>query len=263
MKKYFYIYKTSLISDLQYILNILVGFVSYITLIFIFFNLWKYIYTDSNQVIYGYNINQMIWYVCLTEILWMTLGGRKLCYKIIEDVKLGNIAYNINKPYNYINYILLNHLGEITIKGILYSIFGLLIGFLLIRHFPIFSIISLLIVLVTSFLATIINSLIIIFIGLLSFIIEDANPLYWIYSKFILVLGTIFPIEYFPEIIKPFLYYSPIYVVAYGPAKIFVDFSISNSLIILVFQIIYLIVIYVLCLLMYKKGVKKLNVTGG
>ena len=49
-------------------------------------------------------MNQMIWYVIITEILWMSLGGRKLCRKICEDVRGGNIAYNINKPYNYINY---------------------------------------------------------------------------------------------------------------------------------------------------------------
>ena len=48
---------------------------------------------------------------------------------------------------------------------------------------------------------------------------EDASPLYWIYSKFILVLGTLFPIEYFPKVLQPIINLSPIYVVSYGPAK--------------------------------------------
>ena len=52
-------------------------------------------YDDPTQVINGYTKNQMIWYVIITEILWMTVGGRKLCKKISDDVKGGNIAYNI------------------------------------------------------------------------------------------------------------------------------------------------------------------------
>ena len=73
-------------------------------MMFVFLNLWQYIYSDPNELINGYSKMQMIWYVIITEILWMSLSGRKLCKKISEDVKGGNIAYNINKPYNYILY---------------------------------------------------------------------------------------------------------------------------------------------------------------
>jgi ABC-2 type transport system permease protein len=67
-------------------------------------------------------MNQMIWYVTITELLWYILGGRQLCRKISDDVKGGNIAYNINKPYNYIGYSLANHLGNVSSKMIVYTI---------------------------------------------------------------------------------------------------------------------------------------------
>ena len=105
--------------------------------------------------------------------------------------------------------------------------------------------------------------LLIISIGLISFFIEDAHPFYWLYSKVILVLGTIFPIEYFPKVVQPILNYSPVYVVSYGPAKLFVDFSYSNFISIIIAQIIYVFIAYAICSLMYKKGVKNLNVNGG
>ena len=91
-------------------------------ILFIFLNLWKYIYEDPNELINGYSMNQMIWYVIITEILWMSLGGRKLCRKICNDVRCGNIAYNINKPYSYIGYSVFSHLGAITLKAIIYTI---------------------------------------------------------------------------------------------------------------------------------------------
>ena len=116
---------------------------------------------------------------------------------------------------------------------------------------------------VSSILATTISTLLITFIGLCSFIIEDAHPFYWLYSKVILVLGTIFPIEYFPKVIQPILSFSPIYVVSYGPAKLFVNFTLNEFISVIIAQIIYILIGYVLCSLMYKKGVKKLNVNGG
>ena len=97
MKKYLYIFKSEFMSNLSYIFNTIVGFAGYIILIFIFLNLWKYIYSDPNEVINGYTLNQMIWYVIITELLWTSLKGRKLVKKLSDDIKTGNIAYNLNK----------------------------------------------------------------------------------------------------------------------------------------------------------------------
>ncbi len=263
MRKYLFIYKSEVMSNLQYIFNILTGFIGYFLFIYVFLNLWEYMYSDPNELINGYSMNQMIWYVIMTEILWMSLGGRKLCKKICDDVRGGNIAYNINKPYSYVGYTLSSHLGDVTIKGIIYVVLGILTGVLFLGEFPSLNILSFILVLFTGILATIISTLLITFLGLFSFYMEDANPLYWLYSKFILVLGTIFPIEYFPSVLQPIISYSPIYVVSYGPAKLLVDFNISNFINIVGAQIIYIGISYFLCSYLYKKGVKKLNVNGG
>lgn len=263
MRKYIFIFKSEIMSNLQYIFNIVTGFIGCFIMLFIFLNLWQYIYADPNELINGYNMNQMMWYVIITEVLWSIIGGRNLCKKISNDVRSGNIAYNINKPYNYIGYCLSNHLGLTTIKMVMYVTLGMLVGFLFLGKFPNLSILSITAVLITIILAIIISTLIITSIGLLSFIIEDSNPIYWLYSKLILVLGTIFPIEYFPKVIQPFLTYSPVYVVCYGPAKLFVDFNITTFISVLVMQIIYIILSWNLCTLIYKKGVKNINVNGG
>lgn len=250
-------------TNLQYIFDILIGFISYCIIIFIFLNLWKYIYSDQSKLINGYNMNQMIWYVILTEILWMSLGGRKLCAKICDDVRSGNIAYNINKPYNYVEYILSNHLGLVTIRFILLTLLGIVLGIIFLGSIPNLSILQISGVIISCIFATVINILLITFLGLISFFIEDANPFYWLYSKAILVVGTLFPIEFFPNIIQPIIKMSPIYVVSYGPAKLFVAFKLSNFLEIIIAQIIYLIISFAICHLIYNKGVKKLNVNGG
>lgn len=263
MRKYFNIYKSELMSSLQYILNILFRLINFVLLIFIFMNLWDYIYDNQNELINGYSKFQMIWYVIITEIIWGATDGRRYCKKISDDVKSGNIAYMINKPYNYIGYAISSHLGETTIKTIIAIIVGFLMGIIFLKDFPILSIPSIIIVVFSGILAILINSLFVTFIGLISFIIEDSTPIFWLYSKMILILGVLFPIEYFPGILAKIMRYSPIYVTCYGPAKLFVDFSYSSAIEIIISQLIYLVIALIMCYTLYRKGVKRLNVTGG
>lgn len=263
MKKYLYIYKSEIMSNLQYITDIFISFIAFSLLIFIFLNLWNYIYSDPNEIINGYSKTQMIWYVIITEIMWMSLSSNNLSKKINNDVRSGNIAYNLNKPYNYIEYSLFTHLGLVTIRFIIIGLLGLLLGFLFLKTIPNIPLIVIPVILLSAIIGMIINIIWIIMISLLSFYIEDAHPFYWLYSKFIIVVGLIFPIEFFPSIIQPIIKFSPIYVICYGPAKLFVNYTSKELISVLIAQIIYLLVSIGLCHFIYKKGVRKLNVNGG
>ena len=61
MRKYLFILKSELMSNLQYIFNIVTGTIGFIVVIYIFLNIWNYIYSDPNEIINGYTKNQMIW----------------------------------------------------------------------------------------------------------------------------------------------------------------------------------------------------------
>lgn len=263
MRKYWYIFKSELMSSIQYIFNFFSRIISYILMMFIFMNLWRYMYSNPDEIINNYSMSQMIWYVTISELIYSAMNGRKFCHRIITDVRSGNLVYNINKPYNYINYLLFSHLGEITINFIICGFAGIIIGYLFLQEFPSLTFINVLAVLLTIILAIVINTLLTIFIGLFSFIIEDSNPFYWIYSKMMLILGTIFPIEFFPRTMQKFLNFSPIYANSYGPARLFVNFSFSDFGLIILSQLVYIFIGYLLCLWVYKKGVRRLNVNGG
>ena len=263
MRKYIQIYKSELLSNLQYTLNILFRLINFVMIIFIFLNLWDYIYDNPNELINGYSKNQMIWYVIITEIIWSATEGRRYCKKISDDVKGGNIAYMINKPYSYIGYAVSSHLGETTIKGLIALGVGFVMGGFILGEFPTISAIGVILSFISILLAILISLMIITFIGLISFIIEDSVPIYWLYSKIILILGVIFPIEFFPGVLAQIIRYSPIYVTCYGPAKLFVDFSYSAAAEILLAQVVYFGIALMMCYGLYAKGVKRLNVTGG
>jgi ABC-2 type transport system permease protein len=263
MKKYLYILKSEFKSNITYTLDILLGFIGYIIIIFIFLNLWNYIYSDPNELINGFTMNETIWYVIITEILWTSMAARKLSKKICNDVKEGNITYNLNKPYNYIEFIIFNHLGDFLFRYILITIIGITMGIISLGGLPNYSIIGFIGVIITSLFSGLINTIIVTFIGLLSFYIEDAHPIYWMYSKFILILGTVFPPSFFPGIISTFIKYSPIYASTSAPAMLFVKPSLNLFIKTIGLQIFYIVILLLLLHLFYKKGVKRLNVNGG
>ncbi len=262
MKKYIYIYKATLIENLQYIMNILLGFISFFILLFIFLNLWEYIYSDTVSIS-GYSMNQMVWYVIITEIMWFGARNRTLTNQISNDIKSGTIAYGINKPYNYMFYIVSKHMGEITIKFFLFLTAGIFLGFSFAGGLYDFQIRFIPLIIMVTFTGVLINSLIRISISVLSFWIEDSGPFHWIYDKLIIVVGTLFPIEVFPVWIQPFIKCTPIFVVTYGPAKLVIDFSMDMFFKVFAVQLIYLVVTIFLLAVLFRRGVKKLNVNGG
>ena len=154
-------------------------------------------------------------------------------------------------------------MGEITIKFILFAIGGAIIGACFVGPIQNFNIANIVFILITILLGILINSCLRILISIFSFWIEDSTPFHWVYDKFILILGTLFPIEMFPEILQPIMKFTPIYVVTYGQAKLIIDFNMQNFVYILIAQIIYLIITILLLIFLYEKGVKKLNVNGG
>ena len=121
MRKYIFIYKTTFMESLQYMMNLILGFTSFLLVIYVFLNLWEYIYSDSSNLIEGYSMTQMVWYVIFTEIMWFGNSNRTLTRQISEDIKSGSIAYGLNKPYNYLIFMITKHFGEMTIKMFLYT----------------------------------------------------------------------------------------------------------------------------------------------
>ena len=263
MRKYAVIYRSVCMENLQYAANIVMGFASYFVFIFIFIMLWNYIYQMPGEVIAGYTKEQMIWYVMMTEMIWFASNSASVAGSVTTDIRGGNIAYLMNKPYHYTLYILTKYTGEWSIRLPMYALLAAAAGIGMVGAVPGFPISRLPLMILCVILGITVNAVFLICIGLLSFWIEDATPFRWLYDKLILVVETIFPIEIFPEALQPFFKLTPIYTVCYGPAKLIVDFSDSKCVEILLAQVLYLAAGCGLMFYTYRKGVKKLYVNGG
>jgi ABC-2 type transport system permease protein len=262
MKKYLFIIKATLLEQLQYVKNIFGGFVCYGLIIFVFLQLWQYLY-GRHDFIAGYSLKQMIWYVIIAELLWFSIRNKILKSEIKNDIKSGKIAYHINKPYNYLGYIFSKGLGIVIINFTLYAIFSIIMGIVYIGGISNFSIIYIPFIIINFVLAITILILIYILLGLICFWNEENAPFVWIFEKIFLILGITFPIQMLPLWLGNIVKITPVYAVTYASAKMVVDFSYGEFFIILMSQIIWLVILLVVINFIFMKGVKKVNVNGG
>lgn len=169
----------------------------------------------------------------------------------------------MNKPYHYTLYILARYTGEWSIQLPMYMMLAAVIGVSMVGVLPGFGPAALLACAASILLGITINGVFKLCISLMSFWIEDSNPFQWLYDKLILIVGTVFPIEIFPQAVRPLLKLTPIYTVCYGPAKMAVDFQAGQYFEILLAQLLYLAAGLALMFIIYGKGGKKLYVNGG
>lgn len=263
MRKYGVIYKSVLIENIHYAANITMGFVSYIIMIYIFINLWNYMYDNPNELIAGYSKAQMIWYVMITETAWFGSRTATVSWQTSSDIRSGNIAYHINKPYHYALYIMAKYTGEWGIRLPMYAALAACMGVMFVGPLTDFNFGVFLAGSISLVLGITINAVFKLSISLISFWIEDSNPFQWLYDKMILMVGVIFPIEIFPAFLQPIIRFTPIYTVCYAPAKLFVDFGMDKFVELIMAQLIYLASGFMLMFFIYRKGAKKLYVNGG
>ncbi len=263
MKKYFHVMKTTFNDSLQYASNLIFRFIGFSITISILVSLWLFLYKDGSGVINGYTFNQMIWYLLLTEIITFGSGSKVATDEIRDCIKSGNIAYQVNKPYHYIIYIIFKYLADTFIRFIMFLVIAICLGLIFAGPIKGFNIITLLSAIPVYALAVLITGLVKILISLTSFWVEDSKPFQMVYNKFILIFGVFFPLEMFPKTIGKIIRFSPIYGVSYGPAKLVISFSFNILKEILISQIVIIIIVLLLIFTIYGRGVKRLNVNGG
>ena len=141
-RKYRVIYRSVLMENLQYAANIALGFFGYFVFIFIFIKLWDYMYRSPGELIAGYSKEQMIWYVMMTEMMWFGSNASAVGRQVKTDIRGGNIAYLMNKPYHYTLYILAKYTGEWSIRLPMYAGLAVVIGTVMVGPVPGFRLIT-------------------------------------------------------------------------------------------------------------------------
>jgi ABC-2 type transport system permease protein len=250
-------------NSLVYFWNFLSKNVFFIFIMFIYLMLWRTIYASKGtETVGGIRLNAMIWYLIFTELV--TLSRTDLHMQVNDDVKNGNIAYLLNKPYNYVLYCFSCFVGEIGVKLLSNGLVGVIIGLIYAGALEGFSLTHAPFIVLSLLLGCTINFFIYLTLALTSFWFEENSAFFWIYSKLVFTLGgMLMPLELFPKWLQNISHYLPFAYVTYVPARLAVDFSFAGFIRQFPIQLLYLAVFFTLSMVLYRKGARSLNVNGG
>ncbi len=263
VKKYKEIAKINFKNSFVYIWDSIYGTAFFIAiLIFIFSQLWTVIFkSNGTNLISGFTIKMMVWYLVLTEAIVVSLGN--IVTQIGIEIRSGDISNYLNKPYHYVFYKYAQTIGKAIFTFLLVILVGGLVAYLTVGGINInWYIIPF--VFFIAFLAITLNFMIIVNIGLLAFWIEEVRGISFIYNKFVFIVGGMLtPLEILPLWLAKIGLVLPLSYIAYHPAKLFVMFSFKYFFNIILIQLAWITVFVMISLFVYSIVSKKVTINGG
>lgn len=231
--------------------------------------IWKAIYDNSpNDVINGYSFIGMITYVLLVRVVSSLTFVMPSGY-ISDDIRSGAIAMNLIKPINYRTQLFFKSLGDI-VNSIVFFVIPITITLVIVALFvdlemtftlPVILafILSILFAFTIRFFIGYIFGLII-FLTINSFgIFQLRRAIEGIFS------GVIIPLHFFPEWLYQIALFLPFMQGLYVPIRIIMGNYETHLDILyaLLFQAMWIVILYVLAVFFWKKVVHRLVVLGG
>ena len=185
----------------------------------VFSSLWRAVGASGTNV--GGNANTLVWYLAMTE--WILLSAPHIQFRIEDDVRRGDVAYQITRPTSYLGGQIALSMGALAARAPVLLVTACVAGWTFGgRTLP--PLLSMLYVIgfgaVGSALVTIFN----VAMGLTAFWRGDIAPVYWIWQKLIFVLGgLLLPLQLYPELVVRIARFTPFPALLTGPASFLLD----------------------------------------
>jgi ABC-2 type transport system permease protein len=230
--------------------------------IFVFVQLWSATLRLSGPgAVAGFDLRRIVWYLVVTETIVMS--APRLFERIDQEVKSGDLAYTLARPYNYAVFQYATYMGNALLMLPVNFAVGATLALLFVGTPPL-GVAAWAGIAVAALLAISLNFAAELVIGLLAFWFEDTFAFFWIYQKLVFTLGGLFlPLSLFPSLLRRISAALPFSSIAYGPARLVQRFSGGTFLAVAGTQLLWLAVIGLVAWVIFRGGVRRLNVNGG
>ncbi|HEY3365810.1 MAG TPA: ABC-2 family transporter protein [Symbiobacteriaceae bacterium] len=260
--KYLEVARVAVRSRVAYLWDQLLSNVTLVIIMFVFVQLWKVTYAYGNvDAFAGYSLPEMIWYLVATEAIVMSMP--RIHATLEQEVKDGDLALRLNKPYNYLLFHYSQFIGEGLFKLATVLALGGLTAYLLVGGFafywpalPVFLLLWVTTQTVNFFYSA--------SVGLLAFWMEEVSGVYLLFDRFKWILGgMLLPLEIYPPAVRRVAEVLPFRYMIAGPARLFVKFTWDGVWQLLGPQLVWGLAFGAVCTAIYRLGVRRVDVNGG
>ncbi|MBQ3601754.1 MAG: ABC-2 family transporter protein [Lachnospiraceae bacterium] len=235
---------------------------------FISYYLWMAIYGNSESgVLGGFSKNEMIIYVFMVYVT-SSIVTVSIADWISDDVVMGTVSMNLIKPMDYRISLIFRALGSMLYRFLAPGVF-IWIGIevykvkVLGMDFP--NILSILLFILSCIMSFLIYVLFDFCFGMISFFTTHIFGMLLVKEALLSFLtGQLIPISFFPESLQHVFDYLPFSSMVYTPVMIYLGKYTGETLCyMLLRQCIWVIILYLLGSLIWRKVTKRLIVLGG
>lgn len=248
-------------SAWAYAWNQLLSTLFLVVVLFVFVQLWRVTYAAQGSSIDGFTLPQMIWYLVATEAIILSLP--RVHVVLEQEVKDGDLALRLSKPYSYLGFHYASFLGEALVKLLILLLVGGATAYLMVGPIP-FRLEAAPMLLVLYLTTHALNFFYIAAVGLLAFWVEEVQGLYLLFDRVKWILGgMLIPVAVYPDGVRRIVELLPFRHMIGGPAQLFVQFTWAGAWELLLNQVVWLAVFGLVCTGIYRLGVRRVDVNGG
>lgn len=254
-----------IIEQMQFRLGaITVLFGNLIYLLIIYF-LWKAIYASSgSDVVNGLTFSDTMIYLVLAMSLYSFMDVY-LVWQIGRDIQSGTIILNIIKPISFQAYMFFGTAGSLV-----FTFFTTLLPTMVVVYFlsgRAFALgINLIFFFVSIILSAVINYMIDFFVGTICLYTQSIWGINIMKQVIVLLLsGASIPLAFFPEVLKKIVYRLPFHAIYNTPLTLLInnEQSLSDSFRMILIQLFWLCVTFIITKVFWKISIKRITVNGG
>jgi len=267
-RKYLAAASTSARSRLAYPGELFGSVLTYCLFVFVFSRIWRSVYA-ARPAIAGYDYAASVWYFVAAEI--PMFGSAGFFWELAGDIKSGQVAYLVSRPYSFVGYRLAEAMGGSLAAALPMAAAGLAMGTIAAGPAPIASTAQAAALAASLLMALCLQFLLQLAIAMSAFWLEENAAFFWIYQKIGLVAGTLLPLEFLPDWASRIVRWTPFPALSYAPARIAAAWQAEGGAAgaatgaagLLGLQAAWIAVAALLCLAVYDRGRAKLTSQGG
>ena len=257
------ILKTLVKDRIQYPDRLVVDTIGVIARCGILLILYWYVFKLSNGVINGTTFLFAAWSIFF-YFSFSVLRLRDISKEIMRDIQTGNVEVLFSKPISYLSYRMWWQVGSGIYSFIVITLLAV-VALVFIIGLPPTMTISIFIptLILTFFCGAILSLFLYTIVGLLSFWIEDINPVFWIVDKAVMILGgSYLPVALFPSFMYKIALWSPFGASQFVTHTIYESWQ-TNWYELVGIQLFWIILFGLIVYFMFERAKQKVSVNGG
>ncbi len=266
--KLFEIARITMRSRFRYLWDLLGSTVFLAIVMFVFVRLWTVTFEASGGTgtvagvkIAGMTLAEMIWYLVATETIIMSM--LPIHRHIEREIKDGDVAIRLNKPYSFLGYHWSVFIGEGVLKAGILVVVGGIVALICVGPIQ-FQFAAIPALLLTFIMTATLNFQYGALIGLMAFWTEDVTGFYFIFDRVKWLLGGfLMPVTLFPLWLQSATEWLPFRLMIFEPASLAVTFSWATWADLAIRQLGLIVVMGLITHGVYRLGIRRLDVNGG